>query len=70
MINLTGVIEITTTGYLPQFVLGDYKYDNADCIVTQARLKEIYIMKYDGKDYQNSVHPFKVEVINDKSNWR
>ena len=30
MINLTKGIEITETGYLPQFVFGDYKYDNLD----------------------------------------
>lgn len=60
MINPTEVIEITATGYLPQFVLGDYKYDNSDFFITEARLEEIYIMKYDGKDYQHSLHPFKV----------
>ena len=60
MINPTKVIEITATWYLPQFVLGDYKYDNPDFFITEARLEEIYIMKYDGKDYQHSLHPFKV----------
>ena len=60
MINPTEVIEITSTGYLPQFVLGDYKYDNLDFFITEARLEEIYIMKYDGKDYHHSLHPFKV----------
>lgn len=63
MVNTTGVIEITAAGYLPQFVLCDYKYDNSYFFINEARLEEIYIMKYDGKDYHHSLHPFKVRRL-------
>ena len=63
MINPTEVIEITSTGYLPQFVLGDYKYDNSDFFITPARLEEIYIIKYIGKHRQSALNPFKVRKL-------
>ena len=63
MINPTEVIEITSTGYLPQFVFGDYKYDNLDFLITEARLEEIYIIKYIGKHRKSALNPFKVKVL-------
>ena len=60
MINQTKEIRMTASSYLPQFMWNTYKYDNSDFFITEARLEEIYIMKYDGKDYQHSLHPFKV----------
>ena len=63
MINPTEVIEITATGYLPQFVLGDYKYDNSDFYVSTALLKEMYLIKYTG-DYCGSVlNSFKARIL-------
>ena len=63
MINPTEVIEITATGYLPQFVFGDYKYDNSDFFVTVVRLKKMYQNKYARKNYTRTLNPFKVKVL-------
>ena len=64
MINPTEVIEMTVTAYLPQFVFGDYKYDNLDLsFITPARLEEIYIIKYIGKHRQSARNTFKMRKL-------
>ena len=63
MINPAEIIEITETGYLPQFVLGDYKYDNSDFLITPIRLEKMCVKKYDGKHRQSAIYPFKVRKL-------
>ena len=63
MINPTEEIEMTASSYLPQFVWNTYKYHNYDFYITTRGFKEMCVKKYDGKGYQFSIHPFKVEVI-------
>ena len=70
MINPTEEIRMTAPSYLPQFMWNTYKYCNTDFYITTGGFKEMCVKKYDAKGYQFSLHPFKVEVINDKSNWR
>lgn len=63
MINPTKEIKVTTSLYLPQFILDTYKYHNYDFYTTTGSFKEMFVKKYDGKGYQFSLQPFKVEVI-------
>lgn len=63
MINTTEKLEITTTGYLPQFSGEPYRYCNADFFVISASLKKIYLNKYARKDYKAALHLFKADVI-------
>ena len=62
MINPNEKLEITTTGYLPQFRGNTSKYYNADFFVISASLKKIYLNKYARKDYKAALHPFKARV--------
>ena len=62
MINPNEKLKITITGYLPQVVLGDSKYYNADFFVISASFKKIYLNKYARKDYKAALHLFKAEV--------
>ena len=63
MINPTRVIEITATEYWPQFVFGDYKYDNSKFYSTTKSFKEMCVKKYDGTSYRFSLHPFRVVML-------
>ena len=63
MINPTRVIEMTATGHFPQFVLGDYKYDNSDFFITVMRLKRMYENEHARKGDHFSLNPFKVRKL-------
>ena len=63
MINQNEKLEITTTGYLPQFNGNIYKYYNANFFVISESLKKIYLNKYANKKYQFTINPFKAEEI-------
>lgn len=63
MINPNEKLEITTTGYLPQFRGNTSKYYNADFFAPTVRLKKMYLNKYARKDYKAALHLFKAEVI-------
>ena len=63
MINPNEKLEITTTGYLPQFYCKPYGYCNANFFIISASLKKIYLNKYARKDYKAALHLFKAEVI-------
>lgn len=62
MINPNEKLEITATGYLPQFSGNIPKYCNANFFVISASLKKIYLNKYARKDYKAALHLFKAEV--------
>lgn len=63
MININQKLEITTTGYFPQFNGNISKYYNANFFIISASLKKIYLNKYARKDYKAALHLFKAEVI-------
>ena len=63
MINLTRVIEMTSTSYFPQFDSKTSKYYDDDFYITTGRFKEMCVNKYDGKGYRFSLHPFKVVML-------
>ena len=63
MINPTRVIEMTATSYFTQFMWNTYKYHNDNFYITTGGFKEMCVKKYDGKDYQFALHPFRVVVI-------
>lgn len=63
MINTTEEIEITTMKYAPQFNSKTYKYYNSYFNITPASLKDVYLIKYIGRDYQFALHPFKARVM-------
>ena len=63
MIKRRGIIEMTASSYLPQFMWNTYKYHNYDFYITTGSFKEMYVKKYDGKGYQFSIHPFKVVML-------
>ena len=63
MINLNEIIEITTTGYFPQFDGKTYRYCDGGFFVISVSLKKMYLNKYARKDYKVALHLFKAEVI-------
>lgn len=63
MINPTKEIRVTASSHFPQFIWNTYKYHNYYFYTTTEGFKEICVKKYDGKCYQFSLHPFKMEVI-------
>ena len=62
MVDLTKLIEITASGYLPQFRGGTVrhsKYYNTQFYTTTVHLKDIYLIKYASKEYNSTLDPFK-----------
>lgn len=60
MINLTQNIEITATKYITQYSYHVDRHYNSSCFSYKTSLSNIYINKYTKKNYQSTLHPFKV----------
>ena len=63
MIDLTKLIEITASGYLPQFMGGTVRYCNTHFYVTIGSLPQMYTNQYYRTDSRSTIHPFKVAYI-------
>lgn len=61
MINLTKLIKITATGYLPQFRGGTVRYCNTHFYVTIGSLPQMYTNQYYRTDSRSIIHPFNVK---------
>ena len=65
MIDITKQIEITASGYLPQFRGGTVRhceYYNTKFFVNTVSLEKMYLQKYKKRYYHSPINTFKVVI--------